>query len=92
MTLSDDSLNDPALQEALVECLERLEKGESLEEAAIYEMFPKQAEELLQFLWHEVRFQRIAAELRDQGLRYAGDHHGGVNGDIRLECLELRHT
>ncbi len=60
-----DSLNDPAFQALLVSCLERLERGESLDRGALLEAHPQHARVLGNFLDDQQLLRQVAGELRD---------------------------
>ena len=72
-----DHLNDSDFQSLLVECLERLERGESLNEEHLLRAHPKHADSLQAFLADQEMLRRVASELRDSGSIQSLRQHDG---------------
>ena len=62
---NDDHLNDPGFQSLLVECLEKLERGDSLDADHLLKANPEHAESLAAFLTDQAMLRRVASEVRD---------------------------
>ncbi len=62
---SDDYLGAPGFQSVLVECLEKLERGESLNSEQLLQSHPEYATQLGAFLADQKRLVRIATQVRD---------------------------
>ena len=61
---NDDHLNDPSFQSLLVECLEKLERGESLDSDELLKAYPEHAHSLAEFLADQAMLKRVASEVR----------------------------
>lgn len=62
---NDDHLNDPGFQSLLVGCLEKLERGESLDADHLLAAHPEHADSLAAFLTDQAMLRRVASEVRD---------------------------
>jgi hypothetical protein len=62
---SDKYLSEPAFQSVLVSCLEKLERGESLDRGELLDDHPNHAEALVEFLADQAMLQRVASQVRD---------------------------
>lgn len=62
---SDRYLSDPEFQSVLVSCLEKLERGESLDRDELLDAHPNHAEALVEFLADQAMLQRVASQVRD---------------------------
>ena len=62
---NDDHLNDPGFQSLLVECLEKLERGEALDADQLLEANPTHADSLAAFFMDQAMLRRVASEIRN---------------------------
>jgi len=60
-----DFLNDPRFQSLLVQCLERLERGETLDGDALKNGYPELSDQIQEFLNDQEQLKRVARSLRD---------------------------
>lgn len=70
---SDKYLSDPVFQSVLVSCLEKLERGESLDHDELHEAHPNLADALDEFLANQEMLRRVASQVRDSFV----DHPSG---------------